>query len=354
MTGARPADKMGGMPEARPRQAVRIRDVAAHAGVSVGTVSNVLNTPDRVSPRSLEKVTAAMAELGFVRNEVARQLRQGSSKVFGMVTFSLSNPFFGDVAHAAEVAAEENGYTVVVGSSDQEQEREDRYVDLFEVQRVRGLMIAPLDGISPRLAQMRERGIPVVIFDSRVDLEHYSSVQMDGIAAGYLAASHLIESGRRRLMFAGGPLQQVVDRLTGASRAVGENPGVTLAITDTPDLSVAEGRAVGERIAALPRADRPDGVFAANDLLAVGMLQSLLNVPDLSVPDDIAIVGYDDIEFASASVVPLTSIRQPREAIAREAVRMLLAEAEDPDGYVHESVLLPPELIVRESTRRRA
>lgn len=342
------------MPEARPRQAVRIRDVAARAGVSVGTVSNVLNTPDRVSPRSLEKVTAAMAELGFVRNEVARQLRQGSSKVFGMVTFSLSNPFFGDVAHAAEVAAEENGYTVVVGSSDQEQEREDRYIDLFEVQQVRGLMIAPLDGISARLAQMRARGIPVVIFDSRVDPEHYSSVQMDGIAAGYLAASHLIETGRRRLMFAGGPLQQVLDRLTGASRAVRENPGVSLTIMDTPDLSVAEGRAVGARIAELPPADRPDGVFAANDLLAVGMLQSFLSVPGLSVPDDIAIVGYDDIEFASASVVPLTSIRQPREAIAREAVRMLLAEADDPHGYVHERMLLAPELIVRESTRTRA
>jgi LacI family transcriptional regulator len=332
---------------------VSIRDVAAHAGVSVGTVSNVLNQPDQVSPRSLQRVTAAMQELGFVRNEMARQLRRGGSNLFGLVTLSLSNPFFGDIAHAAEVAAEESGFTVLTGSSDQNQQREDRYVDLFEVQKVRGLMIAPLDGISPRLAQMRSRGTPMVIFDSRVDPEHYSSVQMDGVAGGYAAVQHLIQTGRRRLVFAGGPLSQVIDRLTGASKAVNENPGVTLSIMETRDLSVIEGLNLGRRLAELPRAEQPDGVFAANDLLAVGLLEAFMMQSRLSVPDDIAIVGYDDIDFASSTAVPLTSVKQPRELIAQEAIRMLLAEARDPEGFVHERLMLAPELIVRESTRPR-
>jgi LacI family transcriptional regulator len=341
-------------PDEAPKRPVRIRDVAERAGVSVGTVSNVLNQPARVTPRSVELVHRAMEELGFVRNEAARQLRQGDSKVLGMVTLSHSNPFFGDIAHAAEIAAEEFGFTVVTGSSDQNQQREDRFVDLFEVQRVRGLMIAPLAGVSPRLAQMRSRGIPVVLFDHHVDTEHYSSVQMDGVAGGYLAVRHLLESGRRRIVFAGGPLNQVIDRLTGASRAVQEQSGASLVIMETPDLSVAEGRALGRRFAELPATERPDGVFAANDLLAVGLLQELLLSEGLSVPDDVAIVGYDDIDFASTSVVPLTSIRQPREQIAREAVRMLLAEADDPRRYVHERRMLAPELVVRASTRPRS
>jgi LacI family transcriptional regulator len=335
------------------KRPVRIRDVAARAGVSVGTVSNVLNQPEQVTPRNLERVQRAMEELGFVRNEVARQLRHGGSTVLGMVTLSHSNPFFGDIAHAAEIAAEEFGYTVVTGSSDQDQQREDRYIDLFEVQRVRGLMIAPLDGVSPRLAQMRARGTPVVIFDHRVDTEHYSSVQMDGVAGGYLAIKHLIESGRRRLVYAGGPLNQVIDRLTGASKAVQEHTGVSLTIMETSDLSVQEGRALGARIGGLPAAERPDGVFAANDMLAIGILQELLLTEGVSVPDDIAIVGYDDIEFAESTMVPLTSIRQPREQIAREAIRMLLAEAESPDGFEHERRMLEPKLIVRASTRPR-
>lgn len=335
------------------KRLVRIRDVAARAGVSVGTVSNVLNQPDQVTPRNLERVHRAMEELGFVRNEAARLLRHGGSTVLGMVTLSHSNPFFGDIAHAAEIAAEELGFTVVTGSSDQDQQREDRYVDLFEVQRVRGLMIAPLDGVSPRLAQMRARGTPIVIFDHRVDTERYSSVQMDGVAGGRLAVAHLLETGRRRLVFAGGPLNQVIDRLTGASKAVQEHGEASLSIMETRDLSVPEGRALGARIAALPPAERPDGVFAANDLLAIGILQELLLTAGISVPDDIAIVGYDDIDFAESTVVPLTSIRQPREQIAREAIRMLLAEADDPTGYEHERRMLEPELIVRGSTRLR-
>ncbi|MGC3953059.1 MAG: LacI family DNA-binding transcriptional regulator [Propionicimonas sp.] len=334
---------------ARP---VRIRDVAELAGVSVGTVSNVLNRPESVTSANLEKVRRAMDDLGFVRNDVARQLRQGVNPTFGLVAMSLMNPFFGGVAHAAQQVAEEFDHTVVVGSSDQDHAREDRYVDLFEQQRVRGLMIAPIAGASARLEAMRSHGTPVVLLGSTTD-DRYSSVQLDGVAAGYVAVQHLVESGRRHIAFAGGPLHQVVDRLTGASRAVRDLPGAWLTVMETADLSLSEGRRLGERLVAMAAADRPEAVFAANDLLAVGILQALLAGAELRVPDDIALVGYDDIDFASSATVPLTSIVQPTEQIAREAIRMLLAESSDPTGYRREHVLLPPELVARASSSPR-
>lgn len=332
--------------ESRP---VRIRDVAELAGVSVGTVSNVLNRPESVTEANLAKVRRAMVDLGFVRNDVARQLRQGVNPTFGLVALSLTNPFFGGIAHAAQLIAEESGHTVVVGSSDQNRSREDRYVDLFAQQRVQGLIIAPVEGVSARLDAMRAHGTPVVILGSTAD-SRYSSVQLDGITAGYVAVRHLVEGGRRSIAFAGGPLQQVVDRLTGASRAARDFPGTSLTVMETADLSVTEGRHLGDRLAAMDPAHRPDAVFAANDLLAVGILQALLASPQVRVPEDIALVGYDDIDFARSTTVPLTTIAQPTERIAREAIRMLTEESADPRGYKHEHLLLEPGLIVRASS----
>ncbi|MFD5598562.1 LacI family DNA-binding transcriptional regulator [Leucobacter sp. NPDC058333] len=330
---------------------VGIRDVAAHAGVSVGTVSNVLNHLPTVTQANLEKVHASMAELGFVRNDLARQLRMGAGTTIGLVVLNVANPFFADLTHALEAEAEMNGHSVILGSSDQDPEREDRYIDLFEEQRVRGMLIAPLNGITPRLRRLRSRGAPVVLFDTTADPEQFCSVTLDGTAGGYMATRHLIDTGRRRILFAGGPLPQVAERLAGASQAARESDGVTLSLMETSDLTVAEGRIVGDHILRQAREDRPDAVFAANDLLAVGILQSLILAADVTVPDDIALIGYDDIDFAASTMVPLSTIRQPRELIAREALRLLEEEADPASGHVHARHLFSPELVVRESTR---
>jgi LacI family transcriptional regulator len=327
-----------------------IRDVARAAGVSVGTVSNVLNYPDRVSQKSLTKVKATMTELGFVRNDLARQLRMGRSNAIGLVVVNVANPFFADLAHELEAAAEEAGHTVVIGSSDQNPDREQRYIDLFNEQRVRGLLIVPQHGLTERLARLRANGTPVVLFDSNVDSHQVCSVGLDGVAGGYIAVRHLIETGRRRLVVAGGPLSQISDRVSGASRAARESPDVTLSIMETSDLTVDEGRKVAERILALRQEDRPDAVFAANDLLAIGLLQTLILDRGLSVPGDIAIVGYDDVDFAASTVVPLTTIRQPRESLARAALELLEEEISGSEHHQHGRHLLQPELIVRASS----
>ncbi|GAA2085897.1 LacI family DNA-binding transcriptional regulator [Pseudolysinimonas kribbensis] len=328
---------------------VGIRDVAARAGVSIGTVSNVLNKPDLVSEETLIKVQRVIDELGFVRNDLARQLKMGGGTTFGMIVLNVANPFFAELAHASETAAEQLGCTVVLGSSDQLPRREERYIDLFEEQRVRGMLIAPLDGPTARIRRLRERGTPLVLFSNHRDTGDFCTVAMDGDAGGYLAVSHLVEQGRRHIAFLGGPLHQVQDRWTGAMRACAETSGVKLSHIDTADQTIADGRAAGERLAGLSE-DRPDAVFAANDLLALGLMQSLVRA-GVRLPHDIAIVGYDDIDYAASAIVPLSTIRQPKRDLAREAVRLVLDEATDKAGHRHEHLQLPPELVVRESSQ---
>ncbi|GAA1507345.1 LacI family transcriptional regulator [Agromyces terreus] len=338
--------------------AVSVKDVALAASVSVGTVSNVLNRPEIVAPATVQRVQDAIERLGFVRNDAARQLRAGRSRSIGLVVLDVRNPFFTDVARGAEDRAAEEHMTVLLGNSDENVAREGAYLDLFEEQRVHGVLISPLADDMPRLERLRERGTPVVLVDRESPDRAFSSVAVDDVVGGELAARHLLETGRRRLAFVGGPasLQQVVDRLEGARRAVAEVPDASLEVVPTGSLTVLEGRAAGETLRERPAAERPDAVFAANDLLAMGVLQALTMQGGVPVPDEIALIGYDDIDFASAAVVPLSSIRQPATLIGYTAVDLLLREAAHlasatPGAYAHEHVVFQPGLVVRESTR---
>ncbi len=328
-----------------------VKDVASAASVSVGTVSNVLNQPSKVAPATVERVMQAIAELGYVRNDAARQLRAGRSRCIGLVVLDVGNPFFAEVARGAEARAAEDGMTVLLGSSDERADREGAYLDLFQEQRVNGVLVTPAsDDLAP-LARLRESGVPIVLVDRETPDGEYLSVSVDDIEGGQLAVSHLLSLGRRRIAFVGGPLatRQVADRLEGARRAVDAAEGATLEIVETPALTVLQGRAAGEALVARLAAERPDAVFAANDLLAVGLLQGLSLMADVRVPDDIALIGYDDIDFAAATVVPLSSIRQPASLIGYTAVDVLLAELAGAGGY-ERNVRFQPELVVRAST----
>lgn len=332
------------------QRTVGLREVAEYAGVSLATVSNVLNKPGRVSAPTVERVHLAMSALGFVRNDLARQLRTGDTRTIGMVVLSISNPFFADLSHACEIAAEALDYTVVLGSSDQFGARQERYLDLFEQQRVSGVIAVPVGTPSPGLRRLKDRGFPVVILGSSPDAE-FCSVEMDGEAGGYLATRHLIEGGRTRIGFVGGPSVQVEDRWRGSMRACAEQSGVRLERWESADTSYAAGAEIGRRIAELPSAERPDGLFAANDLLALGILQALSHDRRVEVPRELSLVGYDDIEYSEATSVPLTTVRQPVQAIGDRALALLRAEAiELPHGaHTHENVLLAPELVIRAS-----
>jgi LacI family transcriptional regulator len=169
---------------------------------------------------------------------------------------------------------------------------------------------------------------------------------------GRLAANHLVECGHRRVAFVGGPtnVRQVAERYAGAQSALHEHGG-RLDLFESQALTITAGRAAGDELLTVPVADRPTAAFCANDLLALGLLQRLM-AAGLDVPGDIAIVGYDDIEYASAAAVPLSSIRQPREDLGRTAAELLFEEINDPQ-HRHRQVLFQPEIIVRESTEGR-
>ena len=326
--------------------AISVRDVAERAGVSVGTVSNVLNNPERVAPATSERVLAAIEDLGFVRNDAARQLRAGHSRSIGMIVLDVRNPFFTDVARGAETTAAEARLSVLLANSDERADREAAYLDLFEEQRVRGILITPVGEVVPRLEQLRSRGIPCVLVDRLARTPGFSSVSVDDEAGGRLALEHLADVGRKHVVFVGGPftLQQVRDREAGA-RLVAKERGIRLDVVETASLTAAEGMRAGRLLA--ESEEHPDAVFAANDVVALGLLQGLIQ-SGMRVPQDIAIIGYDDIDFAAAATVPITSIRQPRERIGTEAVELLLAELDGTEEP--RQIVFQPELVVRAST----
>jgi LacI family transcriptional regulator len=328
--------------------AAGIRDVAERAGVSVGTVSNALNHPEKVSPAALSRIQDAISALGYVRNDAARVLRAGRSSTIGLVVLDVRNPFFTDLARGAEDEAARHGLSVILGNTDEQPGRESAYLDLFEEQRVRGVLISPYGDVEPRLRRLRERGIGAVLVDRASSDPAFSSVAVDDVAGGRTAVEHLLATGRRRIAFVGGPegIRQVADRLAGARAAVAATPGASLRTLPTSALSVLEGRRAGLELLAGPR---PDAIFAANDLVATGLLQALVMEGSARVPDDIALIGYDDIDFASAAMVALSSIRQPTALIGRRAVQILLEQDADP-AAPSQQVVFQPELVVRAST----
>ncbi|MEZ7126717.1 LacI family DNA-binding transcriptional regulator [Nonomuraea sp. AD125B] len=331
-----------------------IKEVAQLASVSIGTVSNVLNRPHAVAPATRQRVLSAMNELGFVRNESARALRSGRTRTMGLVVPDVTNPFCTDVAAGVQTVAEANGMMVTLCNSDHDGPRERRYLDHLEEQRVQGILITPVDGENDRLDQLIERGTPAVLLAHVSANLHRCAAAVDDHLGGRMAAEHLLGQGHRKLAFVGGPggSSQVTGRHKGAAAAVADaGDGATLELIQVPSLSFASGRHAAEHLAALPRRARPTALFCANDTLALGMMQGLSTL-GLRVPDDIALIGYDDIDYAAAATVPLSSIRQPRRELGRVAAELLLEEIDIGEQHRHRQVLFAPEVIVRASTVR--
>jgi LacI family transcriptional regulator len=333
-------------------RASSVKDVAARAGVSLGTVSNVLNRPDRVSPQTRARVEQAMHDLGFVRNESARQLRAGRSRTLAYVLLDARNPFFTDVAEGAERAAEAAGLSLFLCHSDNRASREGDYLAHLVEQRVQGILVTPVDPNAAVLDDVRRNGTPLVIVDRTREDDEFCSVAVDDELGGRLAVEHLVERGHTQVAFIGGPesIGQVRDRLAGARAAWADAglPDDQLTVVTTDGLTVVEGRSAGERLTGIGIRRRPTAAFCANDLLALGLLQQLSGA-GLSVPGDLAIVGYDDIEYAAAAAVPLTSVRQPRQELGRRAAELVLDEAENP-AHRHQQLVFTPELVARRST----
>jgi len=330
-----------------------VLDVARGASVSVGTVSNVLNRPHLVAPATRNRVLQVIEELGFVRNESARHLRSGSGRTLGLVVLDLANPFMTDLARGVEDRANEAGYSLIICNSDEDAAKEDAYLTVLEERRVDGMLIVPVapDKVLPRVERLRARGTAVVRITHRGAGEHECGVGADDLVGAELAIEHLLGLGHERIVYvtSASHVFPTDERRAGALNAVrkaGKGDDVLREVT-VEHLNVAHGRDAGERILGLR--PLPTAVLCANDLVALGVLQVLIR-HGVRVPDDMALVGFDDIEFAAAAAIPLTSVRLPRQLMGRTAADLLLEEISGDPSHVHRRVVLAPELVVRAST----
>ncbi|WP_410668098.1 LacI family DNA-binding transcriptional regulator [Amycolatopsis sp. cmx-4-68] len=339
---------------------ITIRDVAELARVSPASVSNYFHKPRKLSDGTRQRIQQAVDALGFVPNDAARTLRTGVSPVIGYIAFELAGATTPEIAAAIEQRVSAEGMYMLMANDTGSEQRERSYLQLFANQQVSGVIIAPVGNVEAELARMRSFGIASVLSARRAESPEQASVSIDHVAGGKLAATHLIERGRKRIGFVSSSLElkQVADRLNGALSAIHSAPGVTLEVLPVPERSVEAGIACAEAIASRPPAQRPDALFCANDLLAIGVVQAFVSSKIVSVPADIAVVGYDDIEFARSTIVPLTTIRTPHADLGTAVADLLFAEidalgaAGSPEGVAlpRPQIEFSPELVVRAST----
>lgn len=336
--------------ETRDRPRPVMTDVARLAGVSLGTVSNVLNTPNLVAAGTRERVERAIEELGFVRNRTARSLAMGRADTVGFVIVDLANSLFLDIARGAEEAFDTKHKRLLLANSDVDLAKQTGHIELFEETQVAGILLAPLDAPLDAAQQARGRGMPVV------QVNWPGSGDACGVVAdeelgGYLAAKHVIALGRRRLVFAGGPfsLSAVAARRRGVLRACEESRGVEIETIETPRITVRGGHSLGVMLAERPPHERPDALVCASDALAFGAMQPLL-AAGVSVPEDLAIVGFDNNRMSTDSPVRITSVGQPGLEMGRVGAELLMEEIALGDRHEHRTIVLPPSLHERAST----
>ena len=325
-------------------------DVAAHAGVSHGTVSHVLNHPERVRPATRARVEAAIAELGFVRDEAARHLRAGYSTTIGLMLLDAWNPSFTEIARGVEDRTAGEQWTVLMSNSARDTARERRYLREYAERRVAGLIVIPNDQGPEKHHQLQHGDIPMVVVDRAESGADSLSVAVDDLAGGRLQAEHLLALGHRRIAFVGDPdtALPVQARFAGFQQRLNQDAGsVDLEVISAP-LTVEAGLEVGRHLAGRDPARRPTAVAAAVDLLAIGLLQSLL-AARIRVPEDLSLIGYDDVPFAAQLSVPLTSIARPHHQMGLDAANLLL-DVLDGQHPPDRHRLLQPELMIRSST----
>ncbi|MBG0566503.1 LacI family DNA-binding transcriptional regulator [Actinoplanes aureus] len=346
-----PSDARRGRRAAQEGARPSVQDVAKLAGVAVGTVSNVLNNPDRVTEFTRRKVEAAIAELGFVRNFAARTLVAGTTNTVGLVLVDIGNSLFVDIARGAEAATAASGLKLLLANSDVDQAKQDAYLELFDQAQTAGLLLAPLDGPLDAARAIARRGRPIVVVNAPAADPDMCCVAVDEQLGGYLAAHHLIAQGARRLAFVGGPLHlhAIRDRLDGARQAATE-ASLDLTVIETHALNVRDGRTAGGNL--LRQSRRVDGIVCASDPLAVGVINAAAE-RGVGVPDDLVVVGYDNNHLASESLIPISTIAQPGLRMGEVATQLLLEETQNDPDHRHQTVVLEPHLIARRSSQRR-
>ena len=332
-----------------------VKDVAARAGVSIGTVSNVINHPEAVSEEMRARVLKAMDELAFVPKSAAWHLRANRRPIIGLVVPNISNPFFTEVACGVEEAAFASGYAVHLCHSDYNPDREDEHLRVLESQHVSAVLVTPIRESLEPLQRLLAHGVSVTLLGRDAHSGNVCSVSVDDRQGGYAAGRHVLALGHTRLLWLAGSdsVPVVSDREIGFMQAVREARAVNpLVAVDRAAPDVATTTAGDETITRLLLHDFPyTAIVCANDLLALGAMRALARI-GIDVPGDVSIVVYDDLDYAGSAMVPLTSVRQPMQDLGSEAVRLALQERHEASAHTHQHIVFQPKLIQRASTAR--
>jgi LacI family transcriptional regulator len=334
---------------------VTIRDVAKVAGVSISSVSHVVNNTRFVSDETRKKVLAAMEELNYHPNDLARGLRRGETRTLGLIVPDNSNSFFAEVARGIENVGYENGYSVILCNSDGDIQKELAYVNVLSAKQVDGVIFIASGNQSDHIHMLTSRGIPVIVADRDIAEPSVDVVLVNNEEGGYQATRHLVLVGHKRIACIAGPsnLTPSADRVRGYQRALAE-AGIPFLpeLVVQGDFRYQGGEAAMHRLLALKPA--PTAVFVCNDIMAIGSLRAIYSA-GLRVPGQISIVGFDDIPLASAMNPSLSTVAQPVHEIASVSTTLLLEKmAARIQGETIKQegrrIVLDPKLIIRESS----
>ena len=328
-----------------------IRDVADQAGVSATTVSHVINQTRRVDPETAARVHAAIAELKYHPNAVARSMRRGQTHTVGIVLPDISNPFFGDLARQLEGDLFEAGYSAIICNTDGDVAKESRYLDVLLSKKVDGLLLIAANQPSDRLRHIIEVGPPTVVVDRALEDLPASHVVVANHVGGRLAGTHLLRLGHRDIGVVAGPgnLGTSAQRLDGFRQALSED-GVGIAVERVfdGDFRASSGRLALEKWIA--EGDVPTAVFAENDVMALGVLNAAHSA-GIRIPEDLSVVGFDGIAFTAETSPPLTTVAQSSSEMATATVSLLMDHLRDRNSPPRR-IELPVRLLVRGSTRQ--
>ena len=326
-----------------------MRDVAEQANVSVTTVSHVINGTRFVSEELRKRVLEAMKRLDYRPNILARGLRVGKTNTIGLIVPDNSNPFFAEVSRVVEDVGFDSGYSVILCNSDGNLDKELTYIDVLVAKQVDGIIFIASSSQSEHLRLLIDEKIPLVVADREMPDLDVDLVLVDNSRGGYEATKYLLELGHRRIGCISGPseITPSAERIKGYRQAVSE--------FDVPfdenlivrgDFQFEGGKRAMSQLLALPKL--PSAVFICNDVMAIGAMGSIHSA-GLKMPEDISIVGFDDISQASATWPPLTTIAQPIEQMARIATELLIQRLSDSAGPERRRIVLEASLVIRGS-----
>ncbi|MFC5451131.1 LacI family DNA-binding transcriptional regulator [Paenibacillus aestuarii] len=326
-----------------------IYDVAQAAGVSIATVSKVINQTGRISDKTRKHVYEVMEKLKYEPNMVASALTKKSTYTLGLTLPDLANPFFAEIARAVEDRGREYGFSVLICSTDNDPDKEVQYLSLLTQKRVDGIISAARIQNDHFLKKMLQHHIPFVLITREMPTLAVDTVMVDDFLGGYLAGSHLVELGHKRIAILVEDMDNTsnLERIRGCRQAMAaSNVMLDEGLVLISGYSVECGKSTMKELLSLD--ERPSAVFACNDLLAIGAIQAAREV-GLQLPSDLSVVGFDNTTLATIIDPPLTTISQPIQEIGRRAVDLLIQEIKQ-EKVLKQRVVLLPDLVLRKSS----